>query len=81
MNDLLLLTQLQHSCERKCFREYEFRWNETNELQYIYSQCSNMESLQIEFIVVFIVLIYHNSVSLRYSHYSAQYVNSITKYN
>lgn len=47
----------------------------------IFFQCSNMKSLQIEFIVVFIVLIYHSSVSLRYSHYSAQYVNSITKYN
>lgn len=54
---------------------------EMKQTNYIYSQCSNMELLQIEFIVVFVVLIYHNSVSLRYSHYSAQYVNSITKYN
>lgn len=54
---------------------------EMKQTNYIYSQCSNMKSLQIEFIVVFIVLIYHSSVSLRYSHYSVHYVNSITKYN
>lgn len=37
---------------------------EMKQTNYIYSQYSNMESLQIEFIVVFIVLIYHSSVSL-----------------